>query len=89
MVLKEYINKLEQENKQLKLDYELYKDNCVYRNYEVEKKDITIKQLKEVIEEAREYIKDSCYYPELENYSNMTYHEVKQLLLILDKVKGE
>ena len=47
------------------------------------------KLLKEVIEEAREYIKDSCYYPELENYSNMTYHEVKQLLLILDKVKGE
>lgn len=43
------------------------------------------KQLKEVIEEIREYIKDSCYYPELENYSNMTSEEVKELLQILDK----
>lgn len=46
-------------------------------------------QLKEVIEEAREYIKDSCYYPELENYSNMTDNEVKELVQILNKVKGE
>ena len=44
-------------------------------------------QLKEVIEEVRECIKDTCYYPELENYSNMTSEEVKELLQILDKVK--
>ena len=42
---------------------------------------------KEVIEEVRECIKDTCYYPELENYSNMTSEEVKELLQILDKAK--
>ena len=52
---KKYIE-LQQENKQLKLDYKLYKDNCVYRNYEVEIRDNTIKQLKEVIEKVREYL---------------------------------
>ena len=51
-----YINKLQKENKQLKLDYELYKDNYVHRNYEVEIRDNTIKQLKEIIEEVREDI---------------------------------
>lgn len=40
-----------------------------------------------VIEEVREYIEDSCYYPELENYSNMTSEEVKELVQILDKAK--
>ena len=51
-----YIIKLQKENKQLKLDYELYKDNYVHRNYEVEIRDNTIKQLKEIIEEVREDI---------------------------------
>ena len=87
LILLEEFEQLQQENKQLKLDYELYKDNHIYKNYEVERKDNTIEQLKEVIEEVREYIEDSCYYPELENYSNMTSNEVKELLQILDKVK--
>lgn len=43
-------------------------------------------QLKEVIDEIREHIKDSCYFPELENYLNMTREEVKELVQILDKV---
>jgi hypothetical protein len=43
------------------------------------------KQLKEVIEEVREHIEETCYYPEFENYSNMTADEVKELLQILDK----
>ena len=42
-----FIEELQQENKQLKLDYKLYKDNHIYKNYEVETKDNTIKQLKE------------------------------------------
>lgn len=46
-----------------------------------------IKELKEVIDEVREHIEDSCYYPELENYSNMTSEEVKELVQILDKAK--
>lgn len=40
-------------------------------------------QLKQRIEKAIEYIEDTCYYPELENYSNMTDNEVKELLKIL------
>lgn len=34
---------------------------------------------------AIEYIKDTCWYPELENYSNMTDDEVIDLLNILEK----
>lgn len=51
------IVELLKEIQQLKLDYELYKDNHIYKNYEVETKDNTIKQLKEVIEEVREKLK--------------------------------
>lgn len=35
------------------------------------------------IERAIEYIEDTCYYSELNNYSNMTDNEVKELLKIL------
>lgn len=84
-----YIMKLQQENQQLKSDFDLYKDNHIYKNYEVERKDKQLDLYKSVIEEVREYIEDSCYYPELENYSNMTSEEVKELLQILDKAKEE
>ena len=83
---------LTEENKQLKIDYELYKDNCVYRNYEVEIRDNTIKQLKEVIEEVREYIKNKGSY--VDSYDGQTIFYLGEenqieLLQILDKVKGE
>ena len=45
-----YIIKLQKENKQLKLDYELYKDNYVHRNYEVEKIQNNWNELKKFIE---------------------------------------
>lgn len=48
-------NKLEQENNQLKLDFELYKDNHIYKNYEVERKDIVIKELRSWLEEYYDY----------------------------------
>ena len=44
-------------------------------------KDICYKQ--NTIDKALQYIEDTCYYPELENYSNMTDNEVKELLKIL------
>lgn len=91
---KPYLN-LQQENKQLK--EELQKadsitQSCIFEGKEESTINFreclnTLDLYKEVIEEAREYIKDSCYYPELENYSNMTSEEVKELLQILDKVK--
>ena len=72
-----YIKRLEQENKQLKEQLNNASNN--YTKY--------IQERDKVIDEVREYIEDSCYYPELENYSNMTSEEVKELLQILDKVK--
>ena len=48
--------KLQQENQQLKLDYELYKDNHIYKNYEVERKDKQLDLYKSVINEMRELI---------------------------------
>lgn len=45
------IKRLEKENNQLKLDFELYKDNHIYKNYEVERKDIVIKELRNWLEE--------------------------------------
>lgn len=80
-----YIKQLEQENKQLKLDYKLYKDNCVYRNYEVEIRDNTIKQLKEVIEEVKTEISSlmSKYFYE-KDFCIEDIH-LDKLLQILDK----
>lgn len=43
--------------------------------------------LEEAIDEATEFIIDACWYPELEEYSNMTNEEVKELLEILKKAK--
>ena len=82
--INEYIIKLQKENKQLKLDYELYKDNYVHRNYEVEIRDNIIKQLKEVIEEVREYVNDKLF----DDYTYCSYEDVKQNINeILDKIK--
>ena len=66
------LNEKEQENQQLKVDYELYKDNHIYKNYEVERKDSTIKQLKEVIEKAKQ---KSIYLQERYGYilDDLTY----------------
>ena len=79
-----------EENRRLKdkiNTYENPEDLTLMFMYCDEKAKDKIKQLKEVIEEVREYIEDSCYYPELENYSNMTSEEVKELVQILDKVR--
>lgn len=43
----------------------------------------TAEKLKK-LEKAIKYIKDTCWYPELENYSNMTDYEVKELIKILE-----
>ena len=82
-IVVEQLNKLEQENQQLKLDYELYKDNHSYKNYEVEIRDNTIKQLKEVIEEVREVINS----PMQNEYAMCKAFD--EIEFILDKVKGE
>ena len=90
-----YIIKLQKENKQLKLDYELYKDNYVHRNYEVEIRDNTIKQLKEIIEEVREVINRMVHYGYMKNATMYMATSEKSefgtraevLLQILDKIK--
>lgn len=76
---KSYYNLLE--------DKEILEEQLLSAKITRERYRLLANKYKEVIEEAREYIKDSCYYPELENYSNMTSEEVKELLQILDKVK--
>ena len=43
--------------------------------------------LKSILNEIREHIEECCLYPELNNCSNMTSDEVKELVKILDKVK--
>ena len=63
-------------------DY-LFNKTSVENKYLQQERD----KYKEVIEEVREYIKNACYYYDLENYSSMTSNEVKELLQILDKVK--
>ena len=80
-----YIKQLEQENQQLKLDFDLYKDNHIYKNYEVERKDKQLDLYKEVIEEVRELLK-RC----IEKYGvhNMNTKDFDELLQILDKAKG-
>ena len=89
-VLNEYIENIKQENKQLKLDYELYKDNYVHRNYEVEIRDNTIKQLKEIIEEVRERVVELKKRFKQEEHQGTAYDddlEYDELLQILDKIK--
>lgn len=47
------IKRLEKENNQLKLNFELYKDNHIYKNYEFERKDIIIKELRSWLEKEK------------------------------------
>ena len=72
------ISRMWEENQQLKLDFELYKDNHSYVNYEVE-------QLKSVLNEVREKIKleRKVSLPIGQVY---TIHVLDQLQNILDKV---
>ena len=51
----EKFQELEQENNQLKLDFELYKDNHIYKNYEVERKDRVLKELRSWLEEHYDF----------------------------------
>lgn len=78
--LEKYTNKLQQENKQLKAKLEMY-ENGVYYSSENDK-------LKEVIEEVREYI-NSKVISNGEIIDQLRKIEVKELLQILDKAKGE
>ena len=75
----ERIEELEQENQQLLETSKAYKKLL---KTTMQKEHQAIK----VLDEIRAYIKDTCYYPELENYSNMTSDEVIELMDILDKV---
>lgn len=55
-----YIIQLQQENNQLKLDFELYKDNHIYKNYEVERKGIVLKELRSWLEEEKNRLAREC-----------------------------
>lgn len=55
------IKRLEKENNQLKLDFELYKDNHIYKNYEVERKDVVIKELRSWLEFRWEQTQDALF----------------------------
>ena len=81
-IIKNY-EKLQTENQQLKLDYELYKDNHTYKNYEVERKDITIKQLKSTLEEIREYINNYDVFKEF-SFPLMKREEENQVKSSID-----
>ena len=76
--LNKYV-KIQQENQQLLETSKAYKKLL---KTTMQKEHQAIK----VLDEIRAYIKDTCYYPELENYSNMTSDEVIELMDILDKV---
>ena len=91
---KKYI-KLQQENKQLKEKintYENPEDLTLMFMYCDEKAKDKIKQLKEVIEEVREYVKntyDDVVTAFTEDKPMTNFKARKELLQILDKVKGE
>ena len=89
--IKDGVQHLQQENKQLKDKLKGVQEerDYLFNKQSIENKYLALenKQLKEVVKEVREYIKDTCYYYDLENYSSMTSNEVKELLQILDKVK--
>ena len=48
-----------------------------------------VNDLQETLEEIREFIQETCWYSDLENYSNMTDDEVKELVKIINKGKCE
>ena len=69
MSVKEYMDMLQIENSKLSKENSQLKEE--------------LKSEKETRKKAIEYIKDTCYYPELDNISNMTSEEVEELLEIL------
>ncbi len=74
------------ENCDLRLDYELYKDNHIYKNYEVEMKENTIKKLKEAVKEVRTYIK---YYLLDNSWFKDSQKEFEKLLQMLETSKED
>ena len=79
---KQIIEQLQQENQQLKLDFDLYNDNHIYKNYEVERKDKQLDLYKEVIEEVMKILNNQINYREYVDIINAIEE-------VLDKVKGE
>ena len=79
-----YIEQLQQENNQLKEELK-YTVPIVEHNKIVSEKNKENKQLKEVIEEVREYIK---YYLLDNSWFKDSQNEFKKLLQILDKAKN-
>ena len=80
---------LKQENKQLKLDFDLYKDNHIYKNYEVERKDKQLDLYKSVIEELDEFVKAFHQNRDCFKWCEQDYIDVvEEFEKILDKAKG-
>ena len=91
-VLNEYIENIKQESNQLKdkiNTYENPEDLTLMFMYCDEKAKDKIKQLKEVIEEVREYIENNIYYRVADGSRTLNGDNIDDLLQILDKVKGE
>ena len=94
------IKRLEKENNQLKLDFELYKDNHIYKNYEVERKDIIIKELRSWLEDKIHNIVPegcginyNCEYDSEEDYvrameERSSLHTLKDTLDKLNELEG-
>ena len=89
-VLNEYIENIKQESNQLKdkiNTYENPEDLTLMFMYCDEKAKDKIKQLKEVIEEVREYIEKSSLEVNTKEFGNLIVCNSDDLLQILDKVK--
>ena len=88
-IVVEQLNKLEQENKQLKDKLKGVQEerDYLFNKQSIENKYLALenKQLKEVIEEVRGYILNHELVEEKDNY----VLNGKELLQILDKVKGD
>ena len=90
------IKRLEQENNQIKLDFELNKDNHIYKNYEVERKDIVIKELRSWLEdEIKEIERHTTTLDIFNTYDYETIHEMetkkityKNVLSKLNELEG-
>lgn len=79
------IKRLEKENNQLKLDFELYKDNHIYKNYEVERKDIVIKELRSWLEERVFYL-NSVFDRDI--YEEQMMLDFSNILIKLNELEG-
>ena len=88
-IVVEQLNKLEQENKQLKDKLKGVQEerDYLFNKQSIENKYLALenKELKDVIEEVREYIK---YYLLDNSWFKDSQNEFKKLLQILDKAKN-